>query len=147
MLLENAGQGLVSRRTFYFPPMRGFMINPDVRRYAFSPDGNWLFILYDMYSDYYEKSLRLQTYLLDIDLGILYDYGRIDGPFGSLNPQLVWSPDGSRVLFFLTNLDAEGQYTLDVYQTNLQTGERLTPYSQGILTGSDYFYITNIYWR
>lgn len=147
MLLEDAGLGLVSRRTFYFPAVRGFMVNPDVRTYAFSPNGNWLFILYDVYSDYFEKSLRLQTYLLDIDTGILYDYGRIDGPFGSLNPQLAWSPDGSRVLFFLTNIDAEGRYTLDVYQTNLQTGERLAPYSEGSLTSSDYFYITNIYWR
>jgi hypothetical protein len=147
LLLENVETGLASRRTFYFPPVRGFMVYPDVRNYAFSSDGRWLFVLYDVYSAYYEKSLRLQTYLIDIQNGILYEYGRLDGVSGSLNPQLVWSPPGDRVLFFLTALVPEGGYTLNVYQTNLQTGERLALLQADLLTRDDYFYLTNLFWR
>ncbi len=146
LLLEDVDRGLPSRRIFYFAPVRGFMVFPDVRAYAFSPDSRWLFVLYDFYSAYYEKSLRLQTYLLDVPAGILYDYGRLDGPAGSLNPRLVWSPQSDRVLFFLTTPAPDGGYTLNVYQTNLQTGERLTPLQTGLLSSSDYFYITTIYW-
>ncbi|MEZ0397339.1 MAG: SGNH/GDSL hydrolase family protein, partial [Anaerolineales bacterium] len=146
LLLEEVDRGLASRRTFYFSPVRGFMVFPDVRGYAFSPDSRWLFVLYDFYSAYYEKSLRLQTYLLDIQNGILYDYGRLDGSAGSLNPRLVWAPSGERVLFFLTTPLPDGGYTLNVYQTNLQTGERLVPLQTDLLSSNDYFYITNIYW-
>lgn len=147
LLLENVETGLASRRTFYFPAVRGFMVFPDVRGYAFSPDGRWLFVLYDVYSAYYEKSLRLQTYLIDIQNGILYEYGRIDGVSGSLNPQLVWSPQGDRVLFFLTTLAPGGGYALNVYHTNLLTGERLVPLQSDLLTSPDYFYLTNLFWR
>ncbi len=147
LLLEDVDRGSASRRTFYFPPVRGFMVFPDVRAYAFSPDSRRLFVLYDFYSAYYEKSLRLQTYLIDLPTGILYDYGRIDGVSGSLNPRLVWSPSGERVLFFLTTLTAEGGYALNVYQTNLQTGERLIPLQADLLTSPDYFYLTSLFWR
>lgn len=147
LMMESVETGLASRRTFYFPAVRGFMVFPDVRGYAFSPDSRWLFVLYDVYSAYYEKSLRLQTYLIDIQNGILYEYGRIDGVSGSLNPQLVWSPQGDRALFFLTTLVPDGGYALNVYQTNLQTGERLIPLQMDLLTRPDYFYLTNLIWR
>jgi hypothetical protein len=147
LLLEKTDQGVASRRTIYFPQESGFMVYPDVREYAFSPDSSKLFIIYDVYSAYFEKSVRLQTYLLDLKTGILYDFGRIIGGSASLNPHLVWSLDGMSVLFFLTDATPEGQYQLSVFQTGLDTGEKLVPYDQSILTGSDYFYITNIYWR
>jgi hypothetical protein len=118
-----------------------------VRDYAFSPDGNQLFIIYDVYSAYFERSMRIQTYLLNVSTGILYDYGRMDGTGGSLRPRLTWSPQGDRVLFFLTDLSADNDYTLNIYQTMLNTGDRLVPYDQGILTSEDYFYISNLYWR
>ena len=123
------------------------MFYPDVREYAFSKDGSKLFIIYDVYSAYFEKSVRLQTYLLDLKTGILYDFGSISGGSASLNPHLVWSPDGNKVLFFLANLTSENQYELNVFQTSLDTGVKLIPYDQAILTSSSYFYITNIYWR
>ncbi|MBN2387801.1 MAG: SGNH/GDSL hydrolase family protein [Anaerolineales bacterium] len=145
LLLEDVNQGGGSRRVFYFPDVRGFMIYPDVREYAFSPDSDRLFILYDVYSAYYERSLRLQTYVLDIPSGILYEFGRIDGPGGSLNPGVIWAPEGDRVLIFLTDV-MDGTYTMNIYQTNLETGDRLTLVHEALLTSNDYFYITNIFW-
>ena len=147
LLLENPDQGLISRRVIYFPKEDGFMFYPDVREYAFSQDGSKLFIIYDVYSAYFEKSVRLQTYLLDLKTGILNDFGSISGGSASLNPHLVWSPDGNKVLFFLANLTSDNQYELNVFQTSLDTSVKLIPYDQAILTSSSYFYITNIYWR
>jgi hypothetical protein len=147
LLLEKPDLGISSRRVIYFPEEGGFMIYPDVRDYAFSPDGNQLFIIYDVYSAYFERSMRIQTYLLNVSTGILYDYGRMDGTGGSLRPRLTWSPQGDKVLFFLTDLSAENNYTLNIYQTMLNTGDKLVPYDQGILTSEDYFYISNLYWR
>ena len=147
LLLEKPDLGISSRRVIYFPEEGGFMIYPDVRDYVFSPDGNQLFIIYDVYSAYFERSTRIQTYLLNVSTGILYDYGRMDGTSGSLRPRMTWSPQGDRVLFFLTDLSADNNYTLNIYQTILNTGDRLVPYDQGILTSKDYFYISNLYWR
>jgi len=147
LLLGNPDQGLLSRRVIYFPIEHGFMIYPAVREYAFSPDGSKLFILYDVYSAYFEKSVRLQTYLLDLKTGILDDFGSLSGGSASLNPRLVWSPEGSKLLFFLANLTPDNQYELNVFQTSLDTGQKLIPYDQAILTSATYFYITNIYWR
>ncbi|MEW6094446.1 MAG: hypothetical protein AB1531_10840 [Chloroflexota bacterium] len=147
LLLEEPDRGLASRRIIYFPEEGGFMVYPDVRDYAFSPDSNELFIIYDVYSAYFERSLRIQTYMLNLTNGILYDFGKMDGISGSLNPRVVWSPEGNKVLFFLTSVTPDNQFSISIFQTNLDTGERLTLYDENIMTNSDYFYITNLYWR
>jgi hypothetical protein len=147
LLMEEVEQGIKSRRAFYFPEATGFMVNPDVREYAFSPDNNKLFIIYDIYSDYFERSLRIQTYIYDIQTRILSDYGKVVGANGSLNPRMVWAPQGNKILLFLTELTPDNQYSMSIYQTNLEAQEKLIPYAQGIITGKDYFYITNLYWR
>jgi Tol biopolymer transport system component len=123
------------------------MVYPDVEDYAFSPDSSQLLILYNVYSEYYEKSLKLQTYLWDLDIGILYDFGVLEGVSGSLNPRFTWSPDGQKLLFFLTELTDEGEYIIRVYTTDLETGEKLTLTGDPLFTGENYFYITNLYWR
>lgn len=147
LLLEEPDRGISSRRVIYFPKEGGFMIYPDVRDYEFSPDNNNLFIIYDVYSAYFEKSLRLQTYVLDMKTNILIDYGSLSGTSGSLKPRLVWAPEGNMVLLFLTDLTVDNKYSLSIFQTKLNTDERLIPYDQDIMTSNDYFYITNIYWR
>ncbi len=60
---------------------------------------------------------------------------------------MVWSPDGSRVLLFLTTLTEEGEYQISIYQTDLATGERLAHYHENFLVDSEYLYLTNLYWR
>ena len=145
--LEEPDRGISSRRIFYFPEEGGFMVYPDVREYAFSPDNNNLFIIYDVYSAYFERSIRFQTYMLDIKTRILYDYGSFSGVSGSLNPRLGWAPQGDKVLLFLTDVIPDNKYSLSIFQTSLNTGERLIPYDQEIMTSNEYFYITNLYWR
>jgi hypothetical protein len=147
LLHEEPDLGIASRGVLYFPEEGGFMVYPDVREYAYSPDNNRLFILYDVYSAYFEKSLRIQTYLLDTKNGILYDYGKLSGTSGSLNPRFVWDPQGNQVLLLLTDVNADNQYSLRIYQTRLDTGERMIPFSTALMTSNDYFYITNLYWR
>jgi hypothetical protein len=147
LLLEETGRGAASRRVLYFPEEHGFMYYPEVRDYAFSPQGDRLMILYDVYSEYFEKSQALQTYLWDIDSGILYDFGRLKGISAGLNPRQVWSPDGQKVLFFLTDVTPGEQFTISVFQSDLGTGERLALYHEGLLLSGDYLYLTNIYWR
>jgi hypothetical protein len=147
LLLEDPDRTAESRRIFYFPIEHGFMIYPDVRDYVFSPDNNKLIIIYDVYSAYFEKSMRLQTYLIDLKSGILYDFGDLDGLSASLNPRMVWAPEGNKILFFLTDAPSDDQFNMSIYQTDLVTGEKLTLFDQSILTSSEYFYITNLYWR
>jgi hypothetical protein len=147
LLLEDPVRGISSRDVIYFPKEGGFMIYPEVRGYDFSPENNNLFIIYDVYSAYFEKSLRLQTYVLDLKNNILIDYGSLSSANGSLKPRLVWAPEGNKVLLFLTDLTPDNQYSLSIYQTKLNTDERLVPYDQEIMTSNDYFYITNLYWR
>lgn len=147
LLTEETGNGNSSRRVLYFPFEPGFMVYPDVEAYAFSPDNSQLFILYNVYSEYYEKSLRLQTYLWNLDIGILYDFGKVEGVSGSLNPRFAWSPDGNTLLFFLTEQTDEGEYMIRSYLSDLVTGEKLVLTGEPLFTTGDYFYITNLYWR
>lgn len=144
---EDADAGISSRRILYFPDEPGFMVYPDVEAYAFSPGNDQLFILYNVYSEYYEKSLRLQTYLWNLETGIRYDFGKVEGASGSLNPRFAWSPDAAQVMFFLTELTDDGEYIVQVYTSDLNTGEKLTLREEALLSDSNYFYLTNLYWR
>jgi len=147
LVLEDVQTGIASRRVLYFPDVSGFMVYADVETYRFSPDGNKVFILYDVYSEYYEYSLRLETYLWDLESGIQYEFGELEGVSGSLSPRLVWSPEGDRAFFFLTELTEEGAYQISIYQTDLLTGEKLKLHAEDILSESNYIYLTNLYWR
>ncbi len=147
LLLEETAKGIISRRTLFLPDEAGFMVYPEVKNFAFSPSENKLLILFNVYSEYYEKSLRLQTYLWNLENGILYNLGKVEGASAALNPQLVWSPDGNTVLFFLTETTENQGFTIHIYQTDLQTGDKFTPIGKNILSSQDYLYITNLYWQ
>ena len=147
LLLQETEVGIASQRVLYFPAEAGFEVYPEVESYAFSPQGTKVFILYNVYSEYYERSLRLQTYLWDLDTGNRYDFGVLEGVSASLKPRFAWSPEGDSLLFFLTELTVEGEYITSVYRTDLTTGEKLVLMVDGLLTGTDYTYLTNLYWR
>jgi hypothetical protein len=147
MLLEDVDQGIRSRKSFYFPGEKGFMVNPDVRNYAFSSDNDKLFILYDVYSDYYERSLSLQLYGYDIPTRAFSDFGEIVGSSGSQNPRLVWAPQETKVLLFLTDVTADNQYSMSLYQADLETDVAVKPFAPGIIISDEYFYISNLFWR
>lgn len=147
LLLEDPGFSATTRRTIYFPDETGFLIFPEVREFEFSPGNDKLMIIYDAYSEQFERSEKLQTYMMDLNTGILYDFGKMAGSSASLNPHLVWSPDGTKVLFFLAQAPTGGDISMSIFQTDLITGEKLALFDEAILTNSDYFYLTNIYWR
>lgn len=147
LLLQETDGGLASQRNLFFPPEAGFEVYPEVDSYGFSPDGDKLFILYDVYSEYYERSLRLQTYLWDVETGILYPFGMLEGVSASLAPRFAWSPEGKQILLFLTDLTEDGEYRTSVYRTDLLTGEKLVLLDEAVLTGAAYTYLTNLYWR
>jgi hypothetical protein len=147
LLLEDADQGALSRKSLYFPGEKGFMVNPEVRDFAFSQDSGKLFILYDAYSDYYERSLRLHNYLYNIQTRVLSDFGEITGAGGSQNPRLAWAAGEEKVLLFLTDSTADSQYAMSVYEVDLETDPHTTAFAPGIVISDDYFFITNLYWR
>ena len=147
MFVEDAEIGISSRRSLYFQAEPGFEVYPELESYAFSPDASRLFILYDVYSEYYERSLRLQTYMWDSPSGAIYDFGKLEGVSGSLNPRFAWSPDGNQILLFLTNLLEDGTYQINIYLTDLLTGEKLSLIQNNLFSETDYFYLTNVYWR
>jgi len=147
LVLEDTDRWAASRRVLYFPDVSGFMVYADVITTAFSPDENKVFILYDVYSEYYEYSLRLETFLWDLDSGIRYEMGQKEGNSASLNPRPVWAPDGESVLLFLTDLLEDGTYAISPYLTNLVSGEHMVLLDEGLLASADYLYLTNLYWR
>jgi hypothetical protein len=144
LVMENVDRGAASRKWYFFPGEQGFMVHPDVRAYAFSPDGAKLFVLYDVYSDYYERSLRLQPYVIDIASGRLDGLPAVDGAAGSQNPRLAWSPQGEAALLFLVDRTPDDKYSLSIYRSDLKT---LSLYAESVLIRSDYFFLTNLYWR
>jgi hypothetical protein len=119
LLHEEVDMGINSRRIFYFPHPGGFRVNPEVRDYFYSPDGNKLLVLYDIYSDYFEKSLGLHLYLEDLYLRQEFDYGRIKGAFGSMRPSVAWSPDGDELLLLLINTPNDRDFTLELYHKDV----------------------------
>ena len=145
-LMQDPNRGLISRKVFFLPARSGFRVFPDVRTYAFSPQSDKLFIYYDIYSVYFEKSLRFETFLLDLNTRTLEEYGEMDGNSGSFKPKLVWSPDGEKVLLFLTDKDDDG-YSLGIYETVIDANNPLAPKAEEIYTSQNYFYITQIKWR
>jgi hypothetical protein len=147
LLAERVGQGAASRRTLYPPAESGFEVYPDVADFSFSPDGDQVYLIYDVYSEYYEKSLRLQAYLWDLNTGTLFDFGDLEGPVASLNPRYAWSPDGDHILLFATNVTGNGEYRISAYQTDIQTGDKMVLLDEAIFSETDYFYLTNVYWR
>jgi hypothetical protein len=147
-LLQDPNTGSSSRRIVYLPTGSGFRVFPGVRAYAFSPNSDQLFIFYDYYSSYFEKSIRFETYLLELGSAMtLHEYGDMIGNYGTFKPKLVWSPDGQKVLFFLTDNPSGEEYSLSVYKTIIGTEDRLIPYSLNIYSSQNYFYITNIGWQ
>jgi len=147
LIMEDTQLGRASRRILYLPDEQGYEIYPEVTAYGFNPDSNKIFILYNAYSEYYGHSMRLQTYLWNLENGILYDFGKLNGLSASLSPRFVWSPSGERILLFLTDFNEEGDYTISLFQTDLANGEKLNLIDSDILTGSDFIYITNLYWQ
>ncbi|NSW53506.1 MAG: SGNH/GDSL hydrolase family protein [Anaerolineae bacterium] len=125
LLYEETQAGLISRRLFAFPHPGGFRVHPEVTDYVFSPDGSRLFVLYDEYSDYFEKSLALHFYLEDLQNRVVYEYGETEGAYGSLKPQAVWSPDGSEVFLLLVNTANDRDYTLEFFRKDIN--DRFSP--------------------
>jgi hypothetical protein len=147
LLLEDPDSSGLTRRTIFFPDPGGFLIFPEVRDYSFSPGNDKLIILYDYYSEQFEKSMGFQAYLMDLSTGMLYDSGKLSGSSASLSPRIIWSPEGDKFLFFLIDTPTTNQFLLNIYQTDLLTVEQLDLYHQSVLTNSNDFYITNLYWR
>ncbi len=147
LLVDKVDQGAAGRRTLYLPEEHGFEVYPEVADFGFSPDSRQVYLLYDVYSEYYEKSLRLQTYLWDLNTGTLFDFGDLQGPAASLNPRFAWSPDGDHLILFTTEVTGEGEYQISAYRTDLQTGEKMVLLDEAIFSETDYFFLTNVYWR
>lgn len=149
--LQDPYEGAKTRRVVHLPPGSGFRVFPNVRTYTFGPTSDKLFIFYDYYSLYFEKSLKFEAYLLEIGAGLTrYDYGGLTGNYGSFRPKIVWSPDGQTVLLFLTNNTPEEGYSLRVYETAIASEnclDCLTPDTESLFASQDYFYITNIGWQ
>ncbi|PKO08551.1 MAG: hypothetical protein CVU40_14715 [Chloroflexi bacterium HGW-Chloroflexi-2] len=120
LLVEERELGLLSRRVFYFPHPGGFRVNPKVADYVFSADGHKLFVLYDEYSNYFEKSLALHFFIEDLEMRMAFDHGKIKGSYGSLNPQAVWSPDSDQIILLMINSENETEFDLEIFGADLE---------------------------
>ncbi len=119
LLYEDVETGIISRRLFFFPSPRGFMVHPEVQKVSFSPDGSKIFVINNAYSDYFEKSVALHFYIEDLEMRMVFEHGQLDGAFGSFNPQIVWSPDNDEVLLLMINTNNDRDYTFEIYQKDV----------------------------
>ncbi len=116
LFYEDTLAGITSRRMFQFDHPGGFMVHPQVAAYAFSPDGSRIFILYDQYSDYFERSMTLIFYLEDLLAHQVLAAGKMIGGYGSLMPLAVWSPQGDSVLLLFTSTGQGTSYQLEFFE-------------------------------
>ena len=103
--------------------------------------------MYDVYSEYYERSVRIHAYAYDFASRVLTDFGEIPGAAGSLNPRLVWSPREDRVLLFLVEVKADSRFSLSIYRSDADSKDEPKSFARDIITSADYFYVTNLFWR
>ena len=146
LLVEKLDQPLISRRNAIIPPARGFMVSARLLSYYWSPDSTKVFALVDDYSDYFENSLVLRSLVFDLRYGLLLEYDKLYGAYGSLQPQAVWSPDGDRVLIAAPGMLENGEYRLNFFLVFMQPRSLLTLSENVDLAGSAYQYMTNLYW-
>ena len=82
-----------------------------------------------------------RVFLFTLGAGVLSELPEMPG----LNHRVLWSPDGSRLLFTATELtDTGSRILLDIVSVSdrSQTG-----YTDTLnLSSSNYLFITNIYW-
>ena len=121
LLYHQTDLGISSQRMFTFSYPGGFRVFPDIRSYAFSPDGSQLIVMQDAYSVYFEKSVGIHIFLQNLDLRMVFDHDSLKGAYGSLNPLMVWSPDNTQVIFLLTNTANDRDYFIEFYQKDMQS--------------------------
>ena len=146
LLYEEVETGIISRRLYTFPHPGGFMVHPEVASYVFSPDSSQIFVLSDAYSDYFEKSVALHFYTEDLEMRMVFEQGQLEGAFGSLSPQAVWSPDNDQVTLLFINTNNDREYTFEIYQKNiLDRFSKIVSIIEPIPL-ENYTYLHNAYW-
>ena len=88
----------------------------------------------------------LRSFVFDLDYGLLLEYDKVYGAYGSLQPQAVWSPDNTSVIIAAPDILDTGDYRLNFFKVNMNP-RKLIPLSENLdLADSAYHYITNLYW-
>ncbi|MBN2046560.1 MAG: SGNH/GDSL hydrolase family protein [Anaerolineaceae bacterium] len=146
LLHEELPDGIRSRRFFSFPHPGGFRVHPEITEYAYSPDDSKLLVIQDEYSDYFEKSLGLHLYLEDLGLRMVFEYGEIEGNYGSLRPFALWSPDSASVALLLMNNSSEGVYQLEWFSKDILDRFSAIQHHGTLVEFSDYSYIGRAFW-
>ena len=144
LVMEKIKERLPSRRLGVFPAASGYMVRPRLAGYAWSPDSQEIFALIDDHSNYFEKSLKLHTYMIAFSNNYLYQYKDLEN--GGVMPQLAWSSDGSQIVISTTDRLKSGEYRINL-QLLTFANQVLTPLLDNKdLINPNYIYITNVYW-
>ncbi|NPV56592.1 MAG: hypothetical protein HPY76_07985, partial [Anaerolineae bacterium] len=142
LLVEAVGQPQVSRRLFRFQDANGFLSRNRMEGYFWSPDGAWLLVWVDEYSNYYERSSGIRTYLIKMSTGMTWEYERVMG----LMPRAAWSADGETVWLASMNYDASSGSAIRFHRIDRITREEQDLLDQAALRLPGYQYIENLYW-
>ncbi len=147
LVIENIQTRLASRRLIVYPAAEGYEVRNRLANYSWSPDSTKSLAIIDDHSNYFEKSLMLHTYVTDLNSGMLVQYMQ-DKRLAGMEPQTVWSPDGTQVLLTLADSVKNPNFN---YRVNLQLLDLATSQVKSFdqvpeLIGPNYIYITNIAW-
>jgi Tol biopolymer transport system component len=144
LVMEKIKERLPSRRLGVFPAASGYMVRPRLAGYAWSPDSQKIFALIDDHSNYFEKSLKLHTYMIAFSNNRLYQYKDLEN--GGVMPQLSWSPDSSQIVISTTDRLKSGEYRINLELLTF-ANQVVTPLLDNQnLIDTNYTYITNVYW-
>jgi Tol biopolymer transport system component len=120
------------------------MVRPRLAGYAWSPDSQKIFALIDDHSNYFEKSLKLHTYMIAFSNNRLYQYKDLEN--GGVMPQLSWSPDSSQIVISTTDRLKSGEYRINLELLTF-ANQVVTPLLDNQnLIDTNYTYITNVFW-
>jgi hypothetical protein len=109
--------------------------------YAWQPGSEWLAVNLATRSDYSGRVTGGYNYLVDSRTFSTRQLKSVT----LLNPRLIWSPDGSTLLWFGTDWK-EAAYSIQLWQVAADSGQALDRSGSLGLTSPDYVFVRNVAW-
>jgi hypothetical protein len=108
---------------------------------AWQPGGGWLAVNMDERSDYSGRVTGGNNYLINAQDFTTRQLQSVT----LLNPKIVWSPDGTTLLWLGTDWQ-DTSYSISLWEVNVASGREVDLSEALGLKGKDYLFVSNSAW-